>query len=126
MLFPKPMPEAVRRQERRLDEAAEYKRNALIARRRDGSRCRICGAHFGLETHHVKPRSLNRRSRDKHAVNRLLTVCGPVLDPKTCHAQLTAKTLKIYPNTDQGTDDTVLVEKWDKASKQWQVAMRAA
>ena len=122
----KPAPRAIAREDRKHDEDAIYRKNSAIAKKRDGYRCRICGKHFGLETHHVKPRSLNRRSKSKHDVDRLLTVCGPSTDIKTCHGQFQAKTLKVYPNTDRGTDGTVLVEKYDKRSGQWQIAMKAA
>lgn len=122
----KPAPRAIGRQDRKRDEDRVYRENSAKAKERDGHRCRICGKHFGLETHHVQPRSLNRRSKSKHDVNRLLTVCGPSTDIKTCHGQFQAKTLKVYPNTDRGTDGPCLVERWSKDEGGFVLAMRNA
>jgi 5-methylcytosine-specific restriction endonuclease McrA len=69
----KPRPRVLDREDRKRAEDAAYKRNAAIARKRD-KHCRICGSHFNLSTHHVIPRSRARRSKEKHAVDRLLTV----------------------------------------------------
>jgi len=123
LAFPKTTrPRALCRQDRKRAEEAEYRRNAAIARKRD-QHCRICGKREPLSTHHVRPRSLMRKSPDKHAVENLLTVCW---GEKSCHDQLTDKILRVYSLTDEGTNGKVLVEKWDDGVDDYVIAMEAA
>lgn len=120
----KPEPMVVDRKARKRADESEYERNAAIVRERDGH-CRVCGTVNRLSTHHVISRSRARRSKEKHAVERMMTLCFGTAT--SCHQQLHDGILKIYPNdAERGTNGTCTVEKWDKASKQWQVAMRAA
>lgn len=106
---PKPRPKALDTRDRRSDEAAEYRRNSAKVRELDGHHCRLCGRHWGLATHHDKARSLRRRSKDKHAVENLITVCE---GPGSCHEKLTNKTMKLYPKTDRGMRGPVRVFEW--------------
>lgn len=120
--FPKPRPRVLDRREKKNAEETLYRKNAAIARARD-KHCRICGKREPLSTHHVRPRSLMRKSPGKHAVENLLTVCwGPV----SCHQDLEDDILRVYPLTDDGTNGKVLVERWDKAEDGYVVAMEAA
>jgi hypothetical protein len=124
LMFPKTTrPRALVRKDRKNAEEAEYRRNAAIARRRDGDHCRICGSHVNLSTHHVRPRSLMRKSPGKHAVENLLTVCWGL---KSCHQQIEDDILRVYPLTDEGTNGKVLVERWDDKEGGYVVAMHAA
>lgn len=123
LAFPKSRPRALDRRDRKRAEEAEYKRNAAIGRKRD-KHCRICGSHFGLTMHHVTPRSLLRRSPNKHAVENLLTVCGA--GEKSCHQQLTDKVLKVYATTDRGTNGPVQVERWSDDEGGYVLAMESA
>lgn len=119
----KPEPRVIDRKARKRADESEYERNSKIVRERDGH-CRVCGTQNRLSTHHVISRAQARRSKEKHAVERMMTLCWGTAT--SCHQQLHDGLLKIYPNTERGTNATCTVEKWDKASKQWQVAMKAA
>lgn len=72
----------------------------------------------------MKGRSLLRRSPKKHAVENLFTVCAGTA--KSCHQQLTDKKLLLYPTTDKGTNGPVRVEKYNKKTGEYVLAMRAA
>jgi len=54
----------------------EYKRNRLLALKRDGYRCRICGSTERLHVHHIVPLSRG----GTHALENLITLCY------RCHA----------------------------------------
>src|SRR6476660_6634193 len=117
----KPAPAVIDRKARKRADESEYQRNAKIVRERD-KHCRVCGTERRLSTHHVISRSRARRSKEKHAVERMMTLCYGTAT--SCHQQLHDGLVKIYPNTERDTNGPCTVEKWDKASKQWQVAMR--
>jgi len=121
---PKPEPRVIDRKAKKRADESEYDRNSEIVRARD-RHCRVCGTERNLSTHHVIPRSRARRSKEKHDVARMMTLCFGTAT--SCHQQLHDGLLKIYPNDPQvGTNGTCTVEKWDKASKQWQIAMERA
>jgi 5-methylcytosine-specific restriction endonuclease McrA len=124
LMFPKTTrPRALVRRDRQRQEEATYRANSAKARERDGHCCRVCGRHWGLETHHVKPRSLNRRSPSKHDLDRLLTLCA---GPKSCHEAVNQKLMRLTSLTDRGTNGKVMVERWCDAHEDYVVAMKAA
>lgn len=112
LMFPKPAPSALSKQERRNGEDAELRRNAKAARERDGFRCRICGTHLNLDTHHLVPRSLSGR-KTKHQRQNLVTLCGGA-DDKSCHAQVTRHIVELHAMTDRGADGPLRVAKFDR------------
>jgi 5-methylcytosine-specific restriction endonuclease McrA len=107
----KPEPSALSKQERRRGDDAELRRNAKAARERDGGRCRICGTHLNLETHHLVPRSLSGR-KTKHQRTNLVTLCGG--DEKSCHVQVTRHIVQLHPMTERGADGPLRVSKFDR------------
>jgi 5-methylcytosine-specific restriction endonuclease McrA len=56
----------------------EFKANKKLAAERDGHKCKLCGATYPLECHHIIP---FRRSLD-NSVNNLVTLCHD------CHAKV--------------------------------------
>lgn len=107
----KPAPVAIERDEQRKGRENEYRRNAKIARARDGNRCRLCGDHRNLECHHVVPRSLAGR-KDRDRVDRLLTLCH------SCHEETTKHIIKLYPGP-KGANGLIRVERYSKPHRDW-------
>lgn len=113
----KPAPAAIDRDERRAGRDTEYRKNSKAARLRDGNHCRICGSQFGLESHHVVPRSLVGKALRDQVAN-LLTVCADD------HALFTKHILKVEGSTDANKPLRIL--KFDKDEGRYVVAMEAA
>jgi 5-methylcytosine-specific restriction endonuclease McrA len=109
--FWKTAPSAIDKSERRKGEDAELRKNARDARIRDGCRCRVCGTHLNLETHHLVPRSLSGR-KTKHQRQNLVTLCGG--DEKSCHVQVTRHIVELRAMTALGADGPLRVTKFDK------------
>ncbi len=107
----KQAPAAIEKDARKAERETAYKIGSTAARRRDGSRCRLCGDHRNLETHHVRPRSLvGKTVRDR--IENLLTLCA------TCHKDVTTHVVKLYPGPD-GANGLIRVERWSKAHKDY-------
>lgn len=101
----KPAPSAIERDERRAGRETEYRKNSRLARIRDGNHCRVCGSAFGLESHHVVPRSLVGKALRDQVAN-LLTVCAED------HALFTRHVLKVEGQMDANLPLRIL--KFDK------------
>lgn len=111
----KPAPIEIGKQARRTSRDTAYKKASFAARRRDGGRCRICGDHRNLETHHLRPRSLvGKAKRDE--LRNLVTVCG---GPDGCHEKVTKHVVKLYALDDQeGANGFLRVERWHQPKDQ--------
>jgi 5-methylcytosine-specific restriction endonuclease McrA len=105
LLYPKSRPSALSKMDRRASEQTVLKRNSKAARVRDGHRCRLCGSHTSLETHHLVPRSLAGR-KVKHERSNLVTACSD------CHGQITRHVVQLAAMTDRGADGPLRVSKW--------------
>jgi 5-methylcytosine-specific restriction endonuclease McrA len=105
LAFPKSRPSALSKMDRRASEQTVLKRNSKAARERDGRRCRLCGSHMSLETHHLVPRSLAGR-KVKHERSNLVTAC------LSCHGEITRRVVRLEAMTHQGADGLLRVSKW--------------
>lgn len=128
LMFPKSRPRALSKQDRQRNEDRLYRQNREKALARDGHRCRLCGSHRFIETHHMAKRSSfgSKRVHKKHAVENLLTVCGPEVDPKSCHWQIEHNVVRVYATTECGTNGPVRAEKWDDNERGYVVVREAA
>lgn len=108
----KAAPAAFERDERRADRDTTYKKASAAARKRDGSRCRLCGDHRTLETHHLRPRSLvGKAQRDE--LRNLVTICAE------CHQQVTKHIVKLYALDEaEGANGFLHVERWHQPKGQ--------
>lgn len=114
-LFPtglgRPAPTAIAKHERRASRETSYKKASAAIRVRDGFRCRLCGDHRNLETHHVEPRSrAGKAVRDSE--KNLITLCA------SCHRDCTEHIVKLYPGPD-GANGLVRVTRYDKHAKDY-------
>jgi len=82
-------PTAKRRAAKKRKADAEYRRNSLMVRERDGELCRFCGRPAS-EVHHIQPRSLGVN----HGTDNLVCLCG------ICHRDVHGKRLTISGNAD--------------------------
>lgn len=98
-MIPRPRPRALDRADKQRADASLYQRNRKLALARDGHACRVCGAQFRLETHHVSPRSSfgPKRLAEKHEL-------------------LTGNVLRAIATTPEGADGDVLILKYDDAA----------
>jgi 5-methylcytosine-specific restriction endonuclease McrA len=114
----KPAPAAIEKHARKAERETAYKIGSTGARRRDGGRCRLCGDHRNLETHHVRPRSVvGKTLRDR--LENLLTLCA------SCHKEVTEHIIKLYPGPD-GANGLIRVERYSKPHKDWLEVRREA
>lgn len=114
----KPAPAAIERDEKRAGRETTYRKASTAVRARDGFRCRLCGDHRALETHHVTPRSIvGRAIRDTEA--NLITLCHD------CHQEVTKKVIKLYPGPD-GANGLIRAERYSKPHKDWLEVRREA
>ena len=111
-MISKPRPKALDRLDRKRAESATYRTARAKALARDKGMCRVCGASYGLETHHVVPRSHHgiKQVAAKHAVENLICVC------KTCHGFITGNILKLVCLTPKGASGKVRVDKYDDST----------
>jgi 5-methylcytosine-specific restriction endonuclease McrA len=108
---PKPAPVEIDRSDRKRSRESTYRRNSKLARERDHHHCRVCGSQFGLETHHLVPRSLvGKALRDER--RNLVTLCG---GEGNCHQLVTRHVIELQAMTDRGADGPLSVSKFDKA-----------
>jgi 5-methylcytosine-specific restriction endonuclease McrA len=114
----KPAPVEIERREKRAGRETAYKKASAAARKRDGARCRLCGDHRNLESHHVVPRSLVGKAQ-RDSVANLITLCAE------CHQDVTRHVVKLYPGPD-GANGLVRVEKYSKAEGGYVVVREAA
>ena len=98
LLFPKPRPSVLGKRDRKRAEAAVYRKVSADVRRRDGGRCRNCGA-VGTETHHLIARSLGGGDE----VDNLVTLCAE------CHRFVTGHALIIHG---RHADGPLTFETW--------------
>lgn len=108
----RPAPSAVAKDARRAERETAYKIGSTAARRRDGGRCRLCGDHRNLETHHLRPRSLvGKALRDR--LQNLVTVCHD------CHEEVTKHIVKLYALDEaEGANGFLHVERWHQPKGQ--------
>lgn len=108
----KPAPRAVDQRAKRATRDAQYRAGSAEARARDGHRCRLCGDHRNIETHHVRPRSLVGKAQ-RDTVANLLTLCS------ACHLDVTQKVIKLYAHDEAaGANGFLRVEKWHQPKDQ--------
>lgn len=107
--FPKPRPKALDKKERARAETRYEDAQWAIAKERDHGRCRICGDVRFLTKHHMKPRSSfgPKRVEHKHHHSNLLSCCI------VCHGDVTGHILEVVPDTEEGTNGTVTIRKYD-------------
>ncbi len=103
-------PKAAEKHARTAERETAYRTGSTAARRRDGGRCRLCGDHRNLETHHVRPRSLVGKER-RDRIENLLTLCA------TCHQDVTKHIVKLYPGP-EGANGLIRVERWHQPKGQ--------
>jgi 5-methylcytosine-specific restriction endonuclease McrA len=114
----KPAPSVIERDERRASRETTYRKASAAARLRDGSRCRLCGDHRTLETHHVEPRSTVGRSK-RDTLPNLITLCN------SCHREVTTHVIKLHPGPD-GANGLIRAERYSKPHKDWLEVRREA
>lgn len=107
-MISKGRPHALVRRDRQRQDDAAYRAARTQALARDGHRCRVCGAGYGIETHHVTPRSAfgPNRMTAKHHIDNLFTCCHD------CHSLITGHVLRVICQTVRGASGTVLVERY--------------
>lgn len=127
----KPTPRILVKAARKKSEDTYYREQKGIAKRRDSSRCRICGAPAN-ETHHVERRSAfgSKQVEAKHHHSNLLSVCAGLVAKRDgsipCHQLLTGNVLKATSTTARGTNGPVEILKWDVKSGGFRVLQRKA
>lgn len=127
---PRKRPTDLVKRERKGDEEKYYRQQKALAKKRDGKRCRICGAGDYVESHHVARRSSfgSREVLAKHHHSNLLTVCaGPRRNGVvSCHDLLTKNVMKAVSTTDRGTNGAVFVTRWSDPHQDFITYRKAA
>jgi hypothetical protein len=115
--IPKLRPRLLDRRDSKRNEDAYFKEQRALAFARDGNRCRVCGAGFRLEPHHVERRSHfgPKRVVEKHHKSNLYTCCSE------CHELFTGNVLKAVSLTAKGTDGPVQITRYSDAEQDWTI-----